>query len=775
MKRPSILVALGRTETNGVPYSRVEEVCSQLTNLGYDVERVDNAADAVAIASSQADLAAALVSWELPGTTSDMREAKETGAEGVLRVLMDHFSSQLPVYLLTTGDYMDDTPLWVSEVINGWVYLLEDTPSFIAGRVDNASSTYRQRILPPFFRRLRRFDDTHEYSWHTPSHHGGVAFLKSPVGRAFHDYYGEQLLRSDISISVGELGSLFEHTGPIGEAEKNAARIFGADETYFVLHGSSTSVRMLLHGTVAHDEIVLLDRNCHKAINHGIILSLGRPVYLVPTRNGYGLTGPIPPKRMVEEAVREQIEKSPLAKGAVSQNPASTVITNSTYDGLCYDAVRVAEMLAPCTRSLQFDEAWFGYAHFNPLYQRRYGMAIDTRAVDGGKHPTVFASQSTHKLLAALSQSAMVHVKQGTKQLPAREIFDETYMMHATTSPLYPMIASLDIAAGMMEGPSGRWLTTEAITEAIRFRQAVVRLGKRLAEAGDRPKWFFGVWQPEEVTDPETKRAYEFHRAPLDLLQKESSCWVLDPDDTWHGFSDLEDDFCLLDPIKVTITCPGVNAQGKLDSRIGIPARIVTAYLETRQIVVEKTDLYTFLLLFSMGITKGKWGTLLDALTDFKKLYDDGAPLGEVLPGLVQEHPERYGKLTLPALCQEMHTYLSDNKLMQLLNDAFTGDTPPTPVLTPAEAYQKFIQGDTELRSLDELPGHVVATQIAITPPGIPVLMPGERVGDKESDLMKYLTLLEAFDQRFPGFASETHGVHHEDGKYFIRCVEEEK
>ncbi|MET9395278.1 Orn/Lys/Arg decarboxylase N-terminal domain-containing protein [Streptomyces sp. NPDC006624] len=770
MKRPSILVAVGGTDSDGVPYQRVTEVCTQLTGLGYDVEVVDNAADAMAVASSRADLAAALVSWELPGPTSDVHGEKETGAESVLRVLMDHFSSRIPVYLLTTGDYTDDTPLWVSEVINGWVYLMEDTAAFIAGRVDTASGAYRQKILPPFFSRLRRFDDTHEYSWHTPSHHGGVAFLKSPVGRAFYDYYGEQLLRSDLSVSVGELGSLFEHTGPIGEAEKNAARVFGADDTYFVLHGTSTSVRMLLHGTVAHDEIVLVDRNCHKAINHGVIMSLGRPVYLVPTRNGYGLTGPIPPSRMTEEAVRGQIKKSPLAKGAVSPHPASAVITNSTYDGLCYDAVRVAGLLAPCARALQFDEAWFAYAHFHPLYERRYGMAIDPGSLDGGHRPTVFASQSTHKLLAALSQAAMVHVKQGAGRLPAREIFDETYMMHATTSPLYPMIASLDVAAGMMDGPSGTWLTTEAITEAIRFRQAAVRLGRRLAEAGDRPRWFFGVWQPEEVTDPETGRTHAFDRAPLDLLRKESACWVLDPKDTWHGFSDLEDGFCLLDPIKVTVTCPGVNAQGDLGS-FGVPARIVTAYLETRQIVVEKTDLYTFLLLFSMGITKGKWGTLLDALTDFKKLHDEGAALSDVLPGLTGKHPERYGKSTLPELCEEMHAYLSDNGLIKLLNDAFTGATPPDPSLTPAKAYQKFIQGDTELLSLDELPGRVVATQIALYPPGIPVLMPGERVGAGDSDLMKYLKLLEAFDQRFPGFGNETHGVHHADGKYFIRCV----
>jgi arginine decarboxylase len=263
-----------------------------------------------------------------------------------------------------------------------------------------------------------------------------------------------------------------------------------------------------------------------------------------------------------------------------------------------------------------------------------------------------------------------------------------------------------------------------------------------------------------------------FHEAPLDLLRTEPGCWTLDPDAGWHGFRDLEPGFCLLDPVKVTITCPGVDALGDV-SAFGIPARVVTAYLETRRIVVEKTDVYTFLVLFSMGITKGKWGTLLDALTDFKQLHDEGAPLAEVLPDLVKAHPERYGKLTLPQLCEQMHHALADSKVVALLNEAFTSPTPPTAVMTPAEAYQRFIRGRTELVGLDDLADRVVATQVTTTPPGIPVLVPGERVGSPDGPLLNYLRVLEAFDRQFPGFAAETHGVHHEDGKYWVTCITE--
>jgi arginine decarboxylase len=773
MTRSTILIATEKTAAdNTVPAAKVEQVCAHLRECGHDVMVVHSTTDAASAITSQADLAAAVVSWELVGGAVRPSDTGPAVEGGVLRMLLDRFSSRLPVFLLTTGDYSDETPLWVSEVINGWIWLLEDTPDFIAGRVDFAARQYLDHILPPFFRELCRFDDTHPYSWHTPAHAGGIAFLKSPVGRAFFDYFGERLFRTDISVSVAELGSLFEHTGPVGEAERNAARIFGADETYFVLHGTSTSNRMIIHSAVARDEITLLDRNCHKAINHGVTLAGARPVYLVPTRNGYGITGPIPPDRLTPEAVRAQIDRTPIAADAVSRDAAYAVITNSTYDGLCYDTVRVNELLGASTRLLHFDEAWFAYGRFNPLYARRYGMAVDGDGLPESQRPTVFATHSSHKLLAALSQSAMVHVKSGGKAPFDRSRFNETYMMHGTTSPLYPMIASCDVAAGMMDGPAGNWLTTEAITESIRFRQAMIRLGRRLADAGDRPPWFFGVWQPTEVTDPATGARVPFHEAPLDLLRGEPGCWTLEPGAGWHGFPDLEPGFCLLDPVKVTITCPGVDAQGDV-AAFGIPARVVTAYLETRRIVVEKTDVYTFLVLFSMGITKGKWGTLLDALTDFKQLYDENAALAEVLPDLVKAHPERYGRLTLPQLCEQMHHSLADSKVVQLLNEAFTSPTPPTAVMTPADAYQRFIRGRTELVGLDDLADRVVATQVTTTPPGIPVLVPGERVGSPDGPLLRYLRVLEGFDQQFPGFTAETHGVHHEGGKYWISCVTE--
>ncbi|WP_037848122.1 Orn/Lys/Arg decarboxylase N-terminal domain-containing protein [Streptomyces sp. NRRL F-2747] len=780
MANGTVLLALRENPMGGgVSAEQLRRIGKELENRGLELRWAPSARDARAALQTEAGLAAAVVAWDLPHTAGG--PVAEGGATEVLQHIGRRFKD-LPVFLVMADDSDQDLerlPLWVSETVIGYIWPLEDTPSFIAGRIATASHGYHRDLLPPFFKALRKFENSHEYSWHTPAHAGGVAFLKSPAGRAFFDYYGERLFRTDLSISVGELGSLFEHNGPIGDAERNAARVFGADRTYFVLHGDSTADRMVGHYSVTTDEIALVDRNCHKSVLHGLVISGARPVYLVPTRNGYGLAGPLPPAVTDPAAVSRTIAANPLTAGALSPQAQYAVVTNSTYDGLCYDTVAAARAFAPSTPRLHFDEAWFAYAPFHPLYTGRYGMAVGpdtfpdtaTDAGDGGPgRPTVFATQSTHKLLAALSQCAMVHVRSAPRAPVEHNRFNEAFMMHGTTSPLYPAIASLDVATAMMDGPQGQWLIDEAVTEAIRFRQAVVRTGRRITAAGDRPDWFFGVWQPDTVTDPQTGARLAFADAPASLLGREPSCWHLEPGADWHGFAGLTEGYCLLDPIKVTLTCPGVTATGET-SDWGIPARILTAYLAQRGIVVEKTDSYTTLILFSMGITKGKWGTLMDALMDFKALHDADAPLDRVLPWLVEQFPQRYAATTLGGLCRQMHEHLTRAELIDALDTAF--QDLPEPVAPPRHCYQQLIRGGTERVRLADAAGRVAAAMVTVTPPGIPVLMPGESTGTPDGPLLRYLRALEAFDRAFPGFHSEAHGVtvDPDNGDYLIECI----
>ncbi|MGW0548484.1 Orn/Lys/Arg family decarboxylase [Streptomyces altiplanensis] len=773
MANGTVLLALREDPLGGgVGGEQLRRIGKELENRGLEVRWAGTTEGACAALRTEAGLTAVVVGWDLP---SEAGGSAEGGGAAVLRQISRRFKD-LPAFIVMSEESdhgLDRLPLWVAEIAVGYIWPLEDTPSFIAGRVAGAARAYGDSVLPPFFKALRRFDDAHEYSWHTPAHSGGVAFLKSPVGRAFFDYYGERLFRTDLSISVGELGSLFEHSGPIGEAERNAARIFGADRTYFVLHGDSTADRMVGHYCVTSDEIALVDRNCHKSVLHGLVISGARPVYLIPTRNGYGLAGPLPTREIEAQAVAARIAAHPLTPGAVSVQAQYAVITNSTYDGLCYDTLQTAHALAPSTPRLHFDEAWFAYARFHPLYSGRYGMAVGPDTFEENDRPTVFATQSTHKLLAALSQTAMVHVKSSPRAPVEHERFNEAFMMHGTTSALYPAIASLDVAGAMMDGPQGEWLVNEAVTEAIRFRQAVVRTGRRIVQAGDRPPWFFGIWQPETVTDPVTGTQSAFADASPALLASDPSCWLLEPEASWHGFRGLSRGQCMLDPIKVTLTCPGVVATGETEPW-GIPARVLTSYLGRRGIVVEKTDTYTTLVLFSMGITKGKWGTLMDALMDFKALHDTDTPLRQVLPQLVEQYPQRYGHMTLRGLCQDMHEHLTRAELITALDTAF--QELPEPVHPPQHCYQQLIRGGTERLPLAQAAGRIAAAMVTVTPPGIPVLMPGEALGTPDGPVLRYLGALEAFDRAFPGFHSEAHGVtiDPDTGDYLIECVRQD-
>jgi arginine/lysine/ornithine decarboxylase len=259
-----------------------------------------------------------------------------------------------------------------------------------------------------------------------------------------------------------------------------------------------------------------------------------------------------------------------------------------------------------------------------------------------------------------------------------------------------------------------------------------------------------------------------FEEADAGWLATDPECWVLHPGEVWHGFGELEDGYCMLDPIKVSILTPGVADAGGLDQR-GIPASLVTAYLHYRGVEVEKTTDFTILFLFSIGITKGKWGTLLNALLDFKRDYDNNAPLAQVLPHLTSDHAAVYGALGLRDLADQMFAQLRDSQQTHWLAKAFS--TLPAPLLTPNAAYQHLVRGEIEHVPLDELGDRVLATSVVPYPPGIPMLMPGEATGANDGPYLGYLRALRAWDKRFPGFGHDTHGVENREGEYYVQCL----
>ncbi|KQS96434.1 MULTISPECIES: Orn/Lys/Arg decarboxylase N-terminal domain-containing protein [unclassified Rhizobium] len=733
----------------------VASLIAELERRDISVVTATTSDDAISVIRSDPSLQCILLDWDLGVSGHDPSIA-------VVEALRAR-NAKVPVFLLADRSVASTVPADIMSKVDDFVWLLEDTTDFVGGRILAAIQRYRSTVLPPMFGALARFSQVYEYSWHTPGHTGGTAFLKSTAGRAFFEYFGEPLFRSDLSISVGQLGSLLDHSGPIGASEKYAARVFGSHRTYHVTNGSSTSNRVILMASVSRDQIALCDRNCHKSAEHAMTMSGAIPTYLLPTRNHYGIIGPIPPERLTAVAIRKLIDANPLADGIEDREPKHAIITNSTYDGLCYNVTRVEELLGASVDRLHFDEAWYGYARFNPMYRERHAMHGDAKD-HGPDKPTVFATHSTHKLLAALSQASFIHVRDGKKAIP-HSVFNETFMMHASTSPNYAIIASNDVSAAMMDGPGGQALTSEAIEEAVSFRQMIARLNNDFA---DRSEWFFDCWQPETVIDPKTGRKQPFHEASFESLTTSPLCWVLKPGAAWHGFGEIEDGYCMLDPIKVSIVTPGVAPGGGL-MPVGIPAGIVTAYLNHRGIVAEKTTDFTILFLFSIGITKGKWGSLVSALCDFKRDYDANVPLEVALPKLMADYGDRYANMGLKDLADTMFSAMDQFKTTEMMAAGFS--TLPVPDMSPVRAYEVLVRGDVEKVTLDELAGRTVATGVVPYPPGIPLMMPGENAGPADGPLLGYLKALEAYDSRFPGFTHDTHGVEVEDGVYHVYCL----
>jgi len=738
----------------------MSRIISELQALEHETVFCTSAGDAMALVTSDPSFGCFILDWNV-----DLVDG-ERPAESIVQSIKRR-RSRVPVFLLLERADVEKIPLEIIEVVQEDIILFEDTPAFVAGRIDFAWRRHMEKLLPPFFQALVTFGDSHEYSWHTPGHAGGTAFRKSQAGKAFFDFYGENLFQTDLSSSIVELGQMLDHSGTFGLAEKNAARIFGAEDTYFVLNGTSTSNQIVAHSCVTAGDVVLADRNCHKSVNYALTATDALPVYLVPTRNGYGIIGPITSDRLSQQSVAKAIAANPLIPKDKMGSPVYAVITNSTYDGLCYRADLVVDVLQSSVPRIHFDEAWFAYARFHPMYHHRYAMHERT---PNKSNPTIFATQSSHKLLAAFSQGSMIHVRSSERAPVTPSRFNEAYMMHASTSPFYPMFACLDVAAAMMDGSDGEALIAETISEAVEFRKRVIVVGNELAarENGETG-WFFSVWQPDQVTDPQTGLVSSFADASNKLLENEPSCWVLHPEQTWHGFGNLGDDYCLLDPTKVTITTPGIDVAGKL-APTGIPAPILGSFLDGRRIEVEKTGDYSLLLLFSMGTTIGKSGTLLEGLLAFKRAYDGGHLLGEAIPDLADRFATRYTDYTLRQLCDEMHAEVQAHATLKLLDEAF--DELPVPLMTPGDSYRQLVRGKSERLLLSQMGNRAATVMIVPYPPGIPLLMPGERAGPSDGPILRYLEALEDFDQRFPGFSHDIHGVERDDeGNFLIECL----
>ena len=654
-------------------------------------------------------------------------------------------NEEIPIFLHGETRTSRHIPNEILRELNGFIHMFEDTPEFVAKYIVREARTYLDSLPPPFFRALTHYAADGSYSWHCPGHSGGVAFLKSPVGQMFHQFFGENMLRADVCNAVDELGQLLDHTGPVAASERNAARIFNCDHLFFVTNGTSTSNKIVWNSTVAPGDIVVVDRNCHKSVLHSIIMTGAVPVFLMPTRNHFGIIGPIPKEEFAWENIQKKIERNPFATDK-NAKPRVLTITQSTYDGVLYNVEEIKEMLDGKIDTLHFDEAWLPHATFHDFYGDYHAIGADRPRC---KESMIFSTQSTHKLLAGLSQASQILVQDAQDIQLDRDVFNESYLMHTSTSPQYSIIASCDVAAAMMEAPGGTALVEESLMEALDFRRAMRKVGSEWGA-----DWWFKVWGPDDLSEEGIE---------------EREAWMLKAGERWHGFGNLAPGFNMLDPIKATIITPGLDVDGDFSEDFGIPAAIVTKYLAEHGVIVEKTGLYSFFIMFTIGITKGRWNTMVAALQQFKDDYDKNQPLWKVLPEFVAKQP-RYERIGLKDLCTQIHEVYKANDVARLTTEMYLSDM--VPAMKPTDAFARMAHRKIDRVQIDDLEGRITAVLLTPYPPGIPLLIPGERFN---RIIVNYLKFAREFNERFPGFETDVHGLVKEmvDGKacYFVDCV----
>lgn len=684
-----------------------------LKKRGFEVVFAADQADLVRVAENNARLAGVVIDWE-------------DSPQELCQQIHD-FNEYLPIFAFSSSNSVTDATFQqLSLNVEFFEYEISNAAD-IAVTISQKVEEYEKAVTPPLTRALINFAKEGKYTFCTPGHMSGTAFQHSPIGALFYDFFGANTFKADVSVSVGELGSLLDHSGPHRDAEKYIAETFNADRSYIVTNGTSTANKIIGLYSAPAGSTVLIDRNCHKSLTHLMMMSNVIPIYLRPTRNAYGILGGIPQSEFKHETIEKRVKETPNATW-----PVHAVVTNSTYDGLFYNTGFIKNTLD--VKSIHFDSAWVPYTNFSPIYQGLAGMS-------GGRTEgkVIYETQSTHKLLAAFSQASMIHVKGEINEAT----FNEAFMMHTSTSPFYPIVASTETAAAMMRGNVGRRLIDESIDRAIRFRKEI----KRLREESD--SWFFDVWQPENIGTKE--------------------CWELKPEDKWHGFRNIDQEHMYLDPIKVTLLTPGLNGDGTMAER-GIPASIVSKYLDDRGVIVEKTGPYNLLFLFSFGIDNTKAMGLLRELCNFRRDYDRNLEIKEAIPSLYKKDPSFYDGMRLQELAQGIHKLIVEHDLPNMMFHAF--ETLPKMVMTPFDAFQRELNGEVEEVRIQDMQDKVNANMILPYPPGVPLVMPGEMLTADNRAVLDFMLMLCEIGEHFPGFETDIHGAYRQpDGSYTVKVL----
>lgn len=671
----------------------------------------------------------------------------------------DERGLHMPVFLLSSREEATlDQPFL--EALDGIFIADIETRDFYAKRLVTAVEKYALSLRTPFFGALMQYDFDANRTWACPGHQGGQMFMRHPVGRLFYEHMGENLFRDDICNAMVSLGDLLIHEGPALAAQQAAAEVFQSDRTYFVLNGTSSSNKAVNTSLLRSKDIVLFDRNNHKSNHHGaLMLADAIPIFLEADRNGFGMVGPIDWAAFDEGNIRQKLKEHPRLKGTDAwkkERPIRVaIIEQCTYDGAVYNARKVLEKIGHLCEYIHFDEAWAGFGAFHPLMKDHFSMGLELSSKD----PGVIATQSTHKQMAGFSQASQIHVRDAhIRDQPFRvnhKRFNEMFLMQASTSPFYPLFSSLDINAQMHADKAGHVLWNDTVKLGIEGRKAIRR---RLA----------GLIDPfvPDVVDYRGKQT-PWEDVPTDVLAQEQEFWQLAPGAKWHGYRNLGEDAAMVDPTKLMLITSGIDASTGEYAKQGVPATILANYLRENQIIPEKNDLYSILFLMTPAVGEGKMAMLLGALERFRAHYEADSPLASVVPALCARNEARYRGYTLRQMAQEMHDYFVSRNIKELQRLCFRYESFPEQAMSAREANEALVGGEVDYIPMSEVSGRIAATLALIYPPGIGIIVPGERYDERARPMIDYFLAFEENCNRFPGFSYEVQGVYqvHEGGR----------
>lgn len=614
-------------------------------------------------------------------------------------------------------------------------------------KLEYAISKYENNVLPPFFNTLANYVERGNTQFDCPGHQGGQYFDKHPAGRQFLKFFGENIFRADICNADVDLGDLLIHEGPAMDAQKHAAKVYNADKTYFVMNGSTTSNNITITSAITPDDLVLFDRNNHKSVYiSALVKDGGRPVYMQTSRDSYGFIGGIYEEDFDEEYLRKEVAKIDPERAKWERPFRLAVIQLGTYDGTIYNAKQVVEKIGHLCDYILFDSAWVGYEQFIPLMKNSSPLLLDLDEND----PGIFVVQSTHKQQAGFSQASQIHKKdshiKGQKRYINHKRFNNAYMQYASTSPFYPLFASLDVNARMQEGELGKKLWNDCLTTSVNARKQILSKCK-----------YIKPFIPEKVN------GHLWEEAETADIINNIDYWKFNPDEKWHGFKGYGLDQYYIDPNKFLLTTIGINTEDDSYNDFGIPAVILANYLRENGVIPEKNDLNSILFLMTPAEDEAKMDNLISKLIRFEQLIDQDAPLEEVLPRLYNANIERYRNYTIKQLCQELHNFYKDHETKEYQKRMFLKDYLPEQALTPYKANQELLKNNAKLVELKDIVGEVALEGALPYPPGIFCVVPGERWSETAQS---YFRILEEGINQFPGFAPEIQGVYFEkDGE----------